>query len=393
MQSPALHRSRIRGVHFLFIVLLSACMSGSPADTQVFRSERHAFQVEILVDGLRYPWGMVFLPDGAILVTERPGTLRVIRNGALLPQAITGLPAIEEIGQGGLMGITLDPGFTDNRLVYLSYAGEENGKYGTEVIRGRLEGMALINIETIFKALPKEDGGRHFGSRLLFAPDGTLFISLGERGASPSLGDQHPAQHLDSHLGSLIRINPDGSTPQDNPFLGRQSALPEIYSYGHRNIQGMVLHPVTGAIWTHEHGPQGGDEINIIRAGANYGWPVITYGVNYGIGTRIGEGTHKQGMEQPIYKWVPSIAPSGMSFYTGDKFPAWEGNLFVGSLKFGLLVRLETDGNTITTEERLLDFKYGRIRDVIQGPEGFLYLLTDDADGKLLRITPVTASE
>ena len=393
MQSPALHRSRIRGVHFLFIVLLSACMSGSPADTQVFRSERHAFQVEILVDGLRYPWGMVFLPDGDILVTERPGSLRVIRDGALLPQAITGMPAIEEIGQGGLMGITLDPGFTDNRLVYLSYAGEANGKYGTEVIRGRLEGMALINIETIFKALPKEDGGRHFGSRLLFAPDGTLFISLGERGASPSLGDQHPAQHLDSHLGSLIRINPDGSTPQDNPFLGRQGALPEIYSYGHRNIQGMVLHPETGAIWTHEHGPQGGDEINIIRAGANYGWPVITYGVNYGIGTKIGEGTHKQGMEQPIYKWVPSIAPSGMSFYTGDKFPEWKGNLFVGSLKFGLLVRLETHGNTITAEERLLDFKYGRIRDVVQGLEGYLYLLTDDADGKLLRISPAAQTE
>jgi glucose/arabinose dehydrogenase len=385
MKTKRFSRSFPIGV-FLLVLGLFACH----AEDGIYHSEAAGFKVEVVADGLSYPWGMVFLPDGDILVTERPGTLRMIRAGALLPEAIAGLPATEEIGQGGLMGIALDPGFAENHLIYLTHATGAGDLYGTEVVRGRLEGMALQDVATIFRALPKAEGGRHFGSRLLFAPDGTLYITLGERGASPSLEDQHPAQHLDSHLGSLIRINPDGSVPPDNPFVGRPGALPEIYSYGHRNMQGMALNPATGAVWTHEHGPQGGDEINIIKAGANYGWPVITYGVNYGIGTKIGEGTHKAGMEQPIHYWVPSIAPSGMAFYTGDQFPAWKGNLFVGSLKFGMLVRLTLNGDTITGEERLLDFDYGRIRDVVQGPDGLLYLLTDDADGKLLRIAPVT---
>ena len=383
--------TRLIGNGYLVIALmLPICLGACQAEDGIYHSNLSDFKVEVVTDGLSYPWGIAFLPNGDILVTERSGTLRMIRDGALLPEAITGLPATEEIGQGGLMGIALDPAFAENHLIYLAHAAGAGDLYGTEVVRGRLEGMTLQNVTTIFRAMPKAEGGRHFGSRLLFAPDGTIYITLGERGASPSLGDQHPAQHLDSHLGSLIRINPDGSVPPDNPFIGRPGALPEIYSYGHRNMQGMAPNPATGAVWTHEHGPQGGDEINIINAGANYGWPVITYGVNYGIGTKIGEGTHKLGLEQPIHYWVPSIGPSGMAFYTGDKFPSWKGNLFVGSLKFGVLARLTLNGDTITGEERLQDFGYGRIRDVVQGPDGCLYLLTDDADGKLLRIAPVT---
>ncbi len=353
-----------------------------------FSSEKHNFTIEVVVDGLDHPWGMVFLPDGDLLITERSGQLRRVHDWKLLDQPISGLPEVHEVGQGGLLGISLHPDFEKNHMLYLSYAGEENGNHGTEVIRGILEGTRLTDTQVIFKALPKAGGGVHFGSRLQFAPDGTLFITLGDRGASPARGREHPAQQLASHLGSLIRINDDGSLPADNPFINTAGAKPEIYSYGHRNMQGMALHPQTRLIWTHEHGPQGGDEININKPGANYGWPVITYGVNYVIGTKIGEGTHSTGMEQPIYKWVPSIAPSGMLFYTGNRFPQWKGNLFVGSLKFGLLVRLELSGNSVSSEERLLDFQFGRIRDVSQGPDENIYLLTDDSNGQLLRLGP-----
>ena len=369
-------------------ISLIACADHSHAQVRNFRSSQLAFQVETVVEGLRHPWGMAFLPNGNVLITERPGTLRVVRNGRLVDPPISGLPEIEEIGQGGLLGIALHPDFVRNRWVYLSYTGKAGGNYGTEVLRGKLDGLALVDVETVFKALPKVRGGRHFGSRLVFAPDGTLYVSLGDRGASPSRGYNHPSQVLNNHIGSLIRINEDGSVPADNPFIGRSDAKPEIYTYGNRNMQGMTLHPQTRQIWTHEHGPQGGDEINIMRAGVNYGWPVITYGVNYGFGTKIGEGTHMEGMEQPVYKWVPSIAPSGMTFYSGDRLPGWTGDLFVGSLKFGLLVRLDMDGDRITGEERLLKSEYGRIRDVVQGPDGYLYLLTDAWNGKLLKIAP-----
>jgi len=353
------------------------------------KSSLHDYNVEIVVKGLSQPWGMVFLSESEILITERTGQLRLVRNWQLMDETISGLPPIREIGQGGLLGIALHPEFDLNKMVYLSYAGEENRRYSTEVLRGRLEGTALVDTEVIFTALPKENSGSHFGSRLLFAPDGTLFVSLGDRGASPGRGRQHPAQQLDSHTGSLIRINDDGSIPANNPFVDRPNAKPEIYTYGNRNMQGMALHPVTKMIWTHEHGPQGGDEVNIMRAGANYGWPVITYGVNYGFGTKIGEGIEAPGMEQPVHKWVPSIAPSGMLFYSGDKFPQWQGNLFVGSLKFGQLVRLElAEDNSIISEERLLNSEFGRIRDVVQGPDGYIYLLTDNRNGNLLRISP-----
>lgn len=370
------------------LLLLVGYVQVTHGESRLFHSRQHDFNVAVVVDGLDHPWGMAFLPNGDLLITERTGSLRLVKNWNLVKEKVTGLPDIQEIGQGGLMGITLHPDFKNNRWLYLTYAGKDKRIFGTEVIRGRLQGMTLTDVETIFKALPKADGGRHFGSRLLFAPDGSLFISLGDRGFSPAEGQEHPAQHLDNHLGSLIRINDDGSVPEDNPFVDRPDAKPEIYTYGNRNMQGMVLHPETKEVWTHEHGPQGGDEINIMRAGVNYGWPVITYGVNYGIGTKIGEGTHKQGMEQPVYKWVPSIAPSGMMFYNGDKFPDWQGDLFTGSLKFGVLVRTVTSSNKITSEERLLDFAFGRIRDVIEGPDGYIYLLTDDSNGKLLRMTP-----
>jgi len=352
---------------------------------EVVRTEYHDVDVSVVMGGLRHPWGMAFLPNGDLLITERGGRLLSIRAEEGISREIAGLPEIEEIGQGGLMGIALHPDFAAQPWVYLAHAASGPGGAGTEVIRGRLEAMALRDVETIFRALPKARGGRHFGSRLVFAPDGTLFISLGERGESDA------AQDLRDHRGSLIRINDDGSVPADNPFSDHPDTRPEIYAYGNRNMQGMALNPDTATVWTHEHGPQGGDEINIMRPGANYGWPVITYGVNYVIGTRIGEGTHKAGMEQPIHHWVPSIAPSGMTFYTGDRLPDWRGDLFVGSLKFGLLVRLAVDGERITGEERLLNNRYGRIRDVTQGPDGCLYLLTDSPNGRLLKIAPAQA--
>lgn len=354
-------------------------------DADIINSAKHRFQVEVVTQDLRHPWGMAFLPGGDILVTERPGRLRLIRNGRLVESAIAGVPKVTARGQGGLLGIALHPNFTKNRWVYLAYAGKGKGGYGTEVIRGRLQGLRLYDVEHIFRAVPKSRGGRHFGCRLAFGLDGTLYISLGDRGKRPA------AQDVQDHRGSLIRLNDDGSVPQDNPFVHQPGAQPEIYTYGNRNMQGMTLHPLRGDIWTHEHGPQGGDEINIMRAGVNYGWPVITYGVNYGSGTSIGEGTHKEGMAQPIYTWVPSIAPSGMTFYTASQFPGWQGNLFVGSLKFGLLVRLEVDGDRILSEERLFHGRFGRIRDVVQGPDGYLYILTDETDGAMLRLTPVAS--
>ena len=355
-------------------------------NTRSFESEKQNFEVEIQADGLVRPWGMAFLPNGDILITERGGQLRRGREGRLEPKPISGLPDIQAVGQGGLLGIALHPDFATTRWVYLSYSAGKNGRISTEVMRGRLRGDRLEDVETIFRAAPKTEGGRHFGSRLLFDRAGLLYISLGDRGFSPSLCDQQQAQQLENHLGSLIRLNDDGSVPADNPFVAQKGVRPEIYTWGNRNMQGMALNPRTGRVWTHEHGPQGGDEINIMQAGVNYGWPVITYGVNYGSGTKICEGTAKAGMQQPIYSWVPSIAPSGMTFYDGDKLPGWRGDLFVGSLKFGLLVRLEIDGDRVIVEERLLKGEYGRIRDVVQGPRGYLYLLTDSDNGALLRL-------
>jgi aldose sugar dehydrogenase len=350
---------------------------------QTIKTQEHVVRVVRVVEGLEYPWGLAFLPDGGMLVTERSGRLRIVSKGGKLdPQSVAALPAIATHGQGGLLDVALHPRFLQNGLVYLSYAARGDGGVGTEVARGRLSGYRLENVEVIFRQQPKGSTGRHFGSRLMFDREGYLYITLGDR------GEMERAQKADDHAGSVIRLHDDGRVPADNPFVGRPGWKPEKYTLGHRNLQGAALHPRTGALWTHEHGPQGGDEVNVIRPGVNYGWPVITYGVNYGIGTRIGEGTHKAGMAQPLHYWVPSIAPSGMAFYTGDRFPGWRGNLFVGALRDQMLVRLTLDGEKVVSEERMLKNVLGRIRDIRNGPDGFLYLLTDESNGVLARIEP-----
>lgn len=353
------------------------------ADTEE-RTGRHGVRVRILTSGLDHPWSLAFLPDGRMLVTERSGRLRyVAADGTLDPTPIPGLPeAVTERGQGGLHDVVLHPRFQQNGLVYLAYAGRGNGGYGTELARGRLDGHRLTSVQVLFRALPKSWGGRHFGGRVVFDGKGHVFLTLGDR------GNRSRAQDPGDHAGSVIRLTEDGGVPQDNPYLSVAGARPEIYTLGNRNIQGAAMNPWTGELWTHEHGPQGGDEVNVIRAGVNYGWPVITHGRNYGIGTQIGEGTRKEGMAQPLHQWTPSIAPSGMAFYDGDKFPAWRGNLLVGALAFRLLARLELDGERVVREERMLRGVIGRIRDVRVGPDGFVYLLSDEQNGVIARLEP-----
>ncbi|TXH04396.1 MAG: PQQ-dependent sugar dehydrogenase [Rhodocyclaceae bacterium] len=362
-----------------WLLVLGLWLPGTMAQAQT-----QGFRATTLTEGLDSPWGLAFLPDGRMLVTERPGRLRLVgANGRLDPQPVAGVPPVVAIGQGGLLDVALHPDFARNGWVYLSYAGADGDSYGTEVLRGRLDDHALRDVAVIFRMQPKSGTSHHFGSRLVFDRQGFLYITLGER------GDKDRAQRLDDHAGSVIRLHDDGRVPADNPFVGKAGAKPEKFTLGHRNIQGATLHPQTGELWAHEHGPQGGDEVNIIRAGQNYGWPVITYGRNYVTGTAIGEGTAKAGMIQPLWQWTPSIAPSGMAFYTGDRFPAWRGNLFVGALKGQMLVRLTLDGERIVREERLLEGQLGRIRDVRNGPDGLIYLLTDSSRGKIVRLEPL----
>lgn len=341
------------------------------------------FRVVTVTENLNHPWGLAFLPDGRMLVTERPGRLRLLdARGRLLPEPVAGVPPVVAQGQGGLLDVAVHPDFARNGWVYLSYAGAGPGGHGTEVARGKLVGNALRDVQVLFRMQPKTTSGQHFGSRLVFDRAGYLYITLGDR------GEKERAQRLNDHAGSVIRLHDDGRVPKDNPFVGRAEALPEKFTLGNRNIQGAALHPETGELWAHEHGPQGGDEVNIIRAGRNYGWPVITYGRNYVIGTRIGEGTAKPGMEQPLWQWTPSIAPSGMAFYAGEAFPAWRGSLLVGALRGEMLVRLVLEGERVVSEERLLEGEIGRIRDVRVGPGGLVYLLTDSDKGRLLRLEP-----
>ena len=331
--------------------------------------------------GLERPWGLAFLPDGRMLVTERPGRLVLLEADGKSRRTLAGVPSVRAGGQGGLLGIALSPNFAQDRLVYLSFAEAGDGGAGTAVARGRFTGTALENTEVIWRQVPKVGGGNHWGSRLVFARDGTLFVTTGDR-----YGERERAQDLATTLGKVVRINADGSVPKDNPFVARAGARPEIWSYGHRNLQGAALHPDTGQLWTIEHGPRGGDELNAPQPGKNYGWPVITYGVDYS-GLKIGEGTARAGMEQPVYYWDPVIAPSGATFYTGSAFPEWRGQLFVGSLTPGALVRLKLADGRVAEEARYLP-NVGRVRDVVQGPDGLLYLLTDAADGQLLRVAP-----
>jgi aldose sugar dehydrogenase len=354
----------------------------SPVYAQTYDSEHHRYRVVTVADGLVHPWGMAFLPGGDVLITERPGRLRILRDGRLLAEPVRGVPEVRAVGQGGLLDVALHPEFETNRLVYLSYAAAHGSGVTTHVARARFEEDRLRDLEVVFRAEPAARGGRHFGSRLAFDRDGYLFVTVGDRGDMPR------AQRLDDHAGSTIRLHDDGRIPEDNPFVGRRDARPEIYTYGNRNAQGMTIHPETGAVWQNEHGPRGGDEINVIRAGINYGWPVITHGIDYS-GVPIGRGiTHQEGMEQPLHHWTPSIAPSGMAFYTGDAFPGWRGSLFVGALARRHLARLELDGERVAHEEQLLLDLGRRIRDVRDGPDGHLWLLTDHDPGQLLRLEP-----
>lgn len=368
------------------LLCLVIVMPWGNAQAIVIATESGKVQLKTLAQGLQHPWGMAFLPDGNMLVTERVGKMRIVTRAGQVSAPLQGLPAIVVKGQGGLLDVVLAPDFSHSRKIYFSYSepASQGGGNSTAVSYATLAGNKLENVTRVFSQQPKVDSGAHFGSRLVWAPDGTLFITLGDR-----FSRKADAQTLDNHHGKVVRINPDGSIPRDNPFVGKAGVLPQIWSYGHRNMQGAAINPITRELWTGEHGPQGGDELNLDRAGKNYGWPVITYGENYG-GGKIGEGTHKAGMEQPLYRWVPSIATAGFIFYTGDKFPAWKNNIILASLRAETLVRLELNGEKIMHEERLLTKDISqRLRHVVQGPEGFIYLLTDAENGRIYQLSPV----
>jgi len=356
-----------------------------PCAAQVVRSSTGDIAVETAAKGLDHPWALAFLPDGRLLVTERPGRMRVVGKDGKLSPALAGVPKVFASSQGGLHDVVLDRSFAENHTIYFCYAEPTGGGARTAMARARLADEAaprLDDVRVIFRQEGPLSSGGHFGCRIVQTPDDNLFLTLGEH-----FTGRDQAQSLGNHLGKIIRIRPDGSVPPDNPFVGRADAKPEIWSYGHRNPQGLALHPATGKLWEHEHGPRGGDEINIIEKGKNYGWPVIGYGIDYS-GAKIHASTHKQGMEQPVWYWVPSIAPSGMAFSTGSLFPAWRNNLLVGALAAQILVRLELDGEKIVREERLLHELRERIRDVRQGPDGAVWLATDSTSGRILRLTP-----
>jgi glucose/arabinose dehydrogenase len=347
-------------------------------------SEKQAFRVVTLVAGLENPWSMAFLPDGRMLVTERDGRMRLVSQDFKLdPQPVEGLPEVVARGQGGLFDVVLHPDYPNNGWIYWSYNAPGAGGWGTAMARGKLQGKRMTEVQVLFSMLPKTRTAQHFGGRIVFDQSHKVYLTLGDR------GEKERAQRLDDHAGSVIRLHDDGRVPADNPFIGRAGAKPEKWTLGSRNLQGAAVQPGTGVLWTHEHGPQGGDEVNVMRAGRNYGWPVITYGVNYGLGTAIGEGNAKAGLEQPLKVWVPSIAPSGMAFVDSPRFPAWQGNLLVGALRGQMLVRLELRDETVAREERLLEGELGRIRDVRSAPDGFIYLLTDNAERSLVRLEPV----
>jgi aldose sugar dehydrogenase len=342
--------------------------------------EADPFKLTTIAQGLANPWGFAFLPDGRYLVTERPGRMRIVAKDGTLSEPLGGVPEVYARGQGGLLDITLSPKFAEDKLVYFSFSEPGEGGAGTAVARGKLGASALENVEVIWRQTPKVNSPNHWGSRIVFRPDGTLFVTLGDR------FNQRPLVQTDTTtIGKVIRINADGSIPKDNPFASKAGAKGEIWSIGHRSSQAAVLHPQTNELWTVEHGARGGDELNRPEAGKNYGWPVITYGIDYS-GVKIGEGTEKAGMEQPVYYWDPVIAPSGAVFYTGDAFPDWKGDLFVGSMQPGGLVRLKLENGKVTKETRYIGNPKQRVRDVQQGPDGLLYVITDSPQGQLIRL-------
>ena len=361
-----------------------------PAAASEFNTERGRMQVITVASGFEHPWSLAFLPDGRILVTERPGRLRIVTQEGAVSAPVAGVPQVFFEGQGGLLDVVADPAFATNGWIYLSFSEARGGSANaTAVLRARLTGTMLEGNEVIFRQHPAVESPAHFGGRMAFGRDGRLFITLGERSGRQFIDR---AQSLADHFGKIVRIERDGSIPADNPFAGRADARPEIWSIGHRNPQGAALHPETGELWSSEHGPKGGDELNVVRAGRNYGWPVITYGTAYS-GEPIGIGTHQDGMEQPVHYWVPSIATSGLAFYTSGRISGWSGSVFVGGLAGKLLSRLELDGERVRHEERLFEGLRERIRDVRQGPDGFLYLLTDSPQGRLLRVEPAANLE
>ncbi len=356
-----------------------AALLASPASAETIETSAGPAELQRVAGGLEHPWGLAFLPDGRMLVTERPGRLRIVEDGRLSPP-VAGVPEVYASGQGGLLDVALSPGFAEDGLVYLSFAQRSGNGAATAVARGRLDGERLADVEVIFRMAQASSGGRHFGARLVFAPDGTLFVATGDR------GQPDRAQDRADHAGKVLRIAADGSIPADNPFADGGGA-PEVWSYGHRNVQGAGL-DAEGRLWIVEHGARGGDEINRPEPGLNYGWPVISYGVNYD-GSPIGIGTHADGMEQPDFYWDPSIAPSGLVVYQGDAFPEWRGDILVGALRSQLVSRVEMRGGQATgREERLLERRIGRIRDLREGPDGALWLLTDESDGALWRLSP-----
>ncbi len=401
-RTPRTHVSALRSTPKRVVAAVAAAAAlalGTIADAQPPGPPGHQFRVVTVAQGFRNPWSIAWLPNGDMLVTERGGNLRIVRNGQV-SDPIPGVPPVRAQGQGGLHDVVLHPDFESNQLIYLSYAKAGEGNQGTTAVsRARLVNDRLEDVEEIFVAEAWNDRPGHFGGRMAFDNEGHLFLTVGDRmegfvanGFMENVED-HPAQDLRSHKGKILRLNDDGSVPNDNPFVGRDDALPEIWSYGHRNPQGLAFHPQTGVLWANEHGPQGGDELNVIRPGANYGWPVIGYGMNYTTGTMLHRGREKEGMEQPAAFWVPSIGISGLAFYQGDQFPNWVGNAFVGgmSANYRRLVRLSLNGEIVTGREPLLVGEY-RIRDVRVGPDGFLYIVTDNQYGQpsdIVRLEPV----
>ena len=379
-------------------ILLSAAAVGAAISPVGAQSDPHGtalhdFRVVTVADGLVVPWAIAFLPDGDILVTEREGRLRIVRDGTLLPDPVPGTPAVLARGQGGLMDVVPHPDFAENRMIYLSYSKPlgDGSRATTAVVRGTFENDRFNPVDEVFEAVSEGRAG-HYGCRLAFDADGYLYLSVGDRQIAPR-GDlaAHPAQDVSNHHGVIVRLHDDGSVPEDNPFVGQEGALPEIWSYGHRNPQGLAIEPGTGAVWLTEHGPQGGDEVNVSTPGTNYGWPVIGYGVNYGSGSAIHAATHAEGMEQPLHIWVPSIGVSGLAFYTGDKFPRWQGDLFAGGLSGRRIDRLTVEDGRVVASETILS-GLGRVRDVRQGPDGFIYVALEargDEGTPIVRLEPV----
>ncbi len=368
------------GLIALCLVLVAAFVVASrqgSVEEELIDTKQGTIKVKTIAQGLERPWGLAFLPDGRMLVTEKPGRLRIVTRDGAISEPIKGVPDVIAERQGGLLDVALDPDFAENGLVYLSYSEPGEGGAGTAVARGKLGDGSLDNVEVIFRQKPKVDGGLHFGSRLAFDPDGKLFVTLGERFKFD------PAQDLSTHLGKIVRINPDGSVPDDNPFVGQEGRLPEIWSYGHRNAQGAAIHPETGKLWETEFGPLGGDEVNVPEAGKNYGWPVVSWGSNYD-GTGIPDPPEHPEFTDAIYHWNPVISPSGIAFYTADAIPGWKGNLLLSGLSSQGIVRLDLDGEKVVGEERIPMGK--RIRDVAQGPDGAVYALTDQG-GEILKLT------